>query len=228
MESFRGYSVKESKNVQAVLGYVSQKDLKAGDKLPTERELSAQLGISRNSLREALKSLETIGVVSIRHGSGVYLLKSGLEPTGDATLWLAIHKTEILKMITVREALDLCAIDLIPLCRYGELRQLLLEAVEQMRLEKVPGEAMLEHDLVFHNIIRQAAENDVLLNICVALTGGIYDERKVLFTQSERVEQSLREHERIAEAFGSNDMEQVKKAYREHLVSTRATIEQNE
>ena len=220
-----GFNFKESPVLRSVLKYISDKELTVGEKLPTERELMKIIGVSRNSLREALKSLEAIGVVEIRQGSGIYLMKDGLEPGENTVLWLSIHKTEIMNMITVREALDLRAIDLIPEEMYGEVRRLLKECVASARKTDLSNEKMLQHDLAFHNIIREAAGNELLTNICVALTGGIYDERKVLFSQPERVEQSLREHIDIANAFGSGDIHQVKLAYTAHLTSTRMTIE---
>ena len=199
-----GFNFKESPVLRSVLKYISDKELTVGEKLPTERELMKIIGVSRNSLREALKSLEAIGVVEIRQGSGIYLMKDGLEPGENTVLWLSIHKTEIMNMITVREALECGA---------------------SARKTDLSNEKMLQHDLAFHNIIREAAGNELLTNICVALTGGIYDERKVLFSQPERVEQSLREHIDIANAFGSGDIHQVKLAYTAHLTSTRMTIE---
>ena len=79
--------------------------------------------------------------------------------------------------------------------------------------------------LLVHNIIRRAANNDILLNICITLTGTIYDERRVLFTHTNYVEQSLWEHNQIANAFGSLDVNQVKQAYIAHLATTRSSIE---
>lgn len=220
-----GTLFRENRTLQSVLQFISQKELRVGDKLPTERELMKIIGVGRNSLREALKSLETIGVVEIRHGSGIYLLKSGFEPEDSSVLWLTIHKTEILNMITVREALDLRAIDLIPEENYDAVRRELKECVARIRRSDLTNEDMLKHDLEFHNIIRHAAGNDVLTGICIALTGGIYDERKVLFSRPERMAQSLLEHNAIANAFGSGDINQIRQAYVAHLASTRATIE---
>ena len=56
-----------------LLKLIEEKQLKSGDKLPTERDLCTQLGVSRTSLREALNSLKSNGIVSIRQGSGIYV-----------------------------------------------------------------------------------------------------------------------------------------------------------
>ena len=172
-----------------------------GNKLPPERELAEQLGISRNSLREALKVLEAMDVVEIRHGSGIFLRKEDTQPDDGSSLWLMIHKDEILNILTVREALDLKAIDLIPEEDYPRLRDEMKACIAAVRKTDMTNEDMLRHDLEFHNIIRRAADNDILLK------------------------QSLWEHNQIANAFGSLDVNQVKQAYIAHLATTRSSIE---
>lgn len=216
---------KENKNVQKILKFIEDKEFALDERLPPERELVSLLGIGRNSLREALKVLETMGVVEIKQGSGIFLRKVDMSPSNDSAVWLLIHKHEIFNMITVREALDLKAIDLIPEEEYLAIRDQLKACIADVRKTNLDNAALLKHDLDFHNIIRKASGNDILMNICVALTGNIYDERQVLFSQPKRVEQSLWEHNQIANAFGSNDINQVKQAYIAHLASTRASIE---
>lgn len=98
-----------------------------------------------------------------------------------------IHKDEILNILTVREALDLKAIDLIPEEDYPRLRDEMKACIAAVRKTDLTNEDMLRHDLEFHNIIRRAANNDILLNICITLTGTIYDERRVLFTHTNYV-----------------------------------------
>ena len=56
---------------QKILLLIKEQKLRQGDKLPTERALAAQLGVSRTSLRETLQTLEANGIVRIRHGSGI-------------------------------------------------------------------------------------------------------------------------------------------------------------
>lgn len=59
---------------------IAAKKLQPGDRLPSERELARALGASRNSLREALRSLATLGFLEIRHGEGAFLRQPNLEP----------------------------------------------------------------------------------------------------------------------------------------------------
>lgn len=225
MRSQNGFTFRENKYVQKILKFIAEKDMDVGERLPSERELVSLLGVGRNSLREAMKVLEAMGVVEIKHGSGIFLRKAGVEPGEDSAVWMVIHKNEILNMLTVREALDLRAIELIPEEQYAHIREELKASIAAVRKTDLSNDELLKHDLEFHNVIRRAANNDILLNICVVLTGNIYDERRVLYNQAHRIEQSLFEHNQIANAFGSNDVNQIKQAYIAHLTSTRISIE---
>lgn len=71
------------------------RELQPGQRLPSERELVKLLGTGRNSLREAMKVLEAMGILDIRHGSGIFLRKAGFQPGQDAAIWLVVHKNEI-------------------------------------------------------------------------------------------------------------------------------------
>lgn len=216
---------KENQNVKKILNFISERGFTEGERLPAERELVKLIGIGRNSLREALKVLEAMGVVEIRCGSGTFLRKTDVSVSGDSAVWLLLHKQEVFNIISVREALDLKAIDLIEESQYMEIRDQLKKSVMDVQKTDLSNSALLKHDLEFHNIIRSASNNDILLNICVALTGNIYDERQVLFEKEWYIKQSLKEHMQIANAFGSGDINQIKQAYVAHLTSTRLSIE---
>lgn len=216
---------KENQNVKKILNFISERGFALGERLPAERELVKLIGIGRNSLREALKVLEAMGVVEIRYGSGTFLRKTDVSVSGDSAVWLLVHKQEVFNIITVREALDLKAIDLIEESQYMTIRDRLKQSIADVQKTDLSNHALLKHDLEFHNIIRSASNNDILLNICVALTGNIYDERQVLFEKEWYKRQSLKEHTQIANAFGSGDINQIKQAYIAHLTSTRLSIE---
>lgn len=220
-----GSAFADNKNIRSILDFIARRELQPGQRLPSERELVRLLGIGRNSLREAMKVLEAMGILDIRHGSGIFLRKAGFQPGQDAAIWLVVHKDEICNALTVREALDLRAIDLIPPEAYPAVERRLRESLDVWKDGPPSGQALLDHDLEFHNIVRRASGNELLLNICVALTGNFYDERRVLFGRPDRVELSLREHDQIARAFAAGDAALVKQAYAAHLASTRASIQ---
>lgn len=225
MKNINSFIFKENPNIKKILKFITDKEIELDERLPSEREMAMELKIGRNSLREALKVLEMMGVVEIKHGSGTYLRKTEVSSSGESAVWLWTHRQEIFNIITVRETLDLKAIDLIPEESYPVVREQLKACIQAVRKTELSNSILLKHDLDYHNIIRKAANNDILMNICIALTGNIYDERQVLFNQPHYIEQSLNEHNQIANAFGSGDVNQIKQAYIAHLASTRFSIE---
>ena len=74
----RGKTVVESA-AEAIIGYISARQLQSGDRLPPERELVEMLGISRLPLRESLGILKGLGVVEAQHGKGIFVKKVDLE-----------------------------------------------------------------------------------------------------------------------------------------------------
>ncbi len=226
MDLYNGNLLKENKNLKTILEFIDSRNLSIDERLPSERELASEIGISRSSLREALKILQTLGIVEIKSNSGVYLRKKDFNPKKEnAVFWLIVNKKQVINMLTVRETLDLRAIELIPEHMYPQMREELKAAIEKVKASPKTHEDMMAHDLAFHNIIRKASDNEILYNICNALTGNMYDERKALYLKSTRIEKSIQEHNRIANAFGSGNVNEVKLAYTEHLTSTRFSIE---
>src|SRR5688572_817043 len=68
---------------QEIKSYIAEHSLKAGDSLPPETELAQQLGISRTSVREAVKSMETLGILEARPGAGLFVRKFSFDPLLD-------------------------------------------------------------------------------------------------------------------------------------------------
>ena len=88
-------------------------ELRPGDKLPPEKELGARLGLSRNSLREAVKALELIGVLDVRRGDGTYVTDLGTEYLTEALSFvLDLHQeSSLLELFEVRRILEVAAVE---------------------------------------------------------------------------------------------------------------------
>lgn len=208
---------------QQILEHVKTNNFRLDDRLPSERHFAQFLKISRNSLREAMKTLQALGIIEIKRGSGIYLRKTDFDPNDSATLWLVVHRDEIFDILTVRETLELCAIDLIRPELYPDIAQKIQDCLDEVD-QTVGLEELRQHDLAFHDIFRSAANNKVLLNICASLNSSIYDERRALFTLPGRMRQSTLEHVRIQEAFASGNRDAVRQAVTNHLGSIRNSI----
>ena len=67
----------------AIRNFIADNNLRTGDALPPETQLTKQLGVSRNAIREAVKSLEMVGIVEVRRGSGLFVGDFSLDPLLD-------------------------------------------------------------------------------------------------------------------------------------------------
>ena len=94
-----------------IMELILERELEAGDPLPTENELSVALGVGRNTLRESLKVLQALGVIEIRHGFGMFVAPSNFDALADGLtfrgrLSLRHQGLEALQLVDVRQALE--------------------------------------------------------------------------------------------------------------------------
>ncbi len=192
----------------------------AGTRLPAERDLAHQFGVSRPSLREALIALEIHGHVEIRMGSGVYVsAASGRSLLGTAPL--GESPTELMQ---ARAALESCvaaqAAARITDAGLARLR----EALQGMRNGVGDSRAPVDNDRVFHLTIAEIAGNSVMQR----MIGQLFDERHSpiatqLIVRAENVQTwraALAEHEVIYQALEARDPLGAQSAMRAHLKSS--------
>lgn len=153
---------------------IERGELPAGARLPPERDLAAQLGVSRPSVREALIALEVEGLVEVRMGSGIYVREAPAAAPRDAALLEALHQAEgPLETIRARQLIEA------ELAAHAALHMKkaqvagLREAVAQMERDVAAGRMPTAGDRLFHLRIAEASENAVLLRII----GLLFDER---------------------------------------------------
>src|ERR1700731_1970483 len=142
-----------------------------GDRLPKETELAAQLGLSRNSLREAVRALSQLRVLEVRQGDGTYV--SSLEPgllleSTSFVSHLLLGDTAV-ELYEVRRILEAAAAALAAARIDEEGRQELGRRLERMR--QADGvEELVEADVAFHAVIANAAGNAVLTSLLASLS----------------------------------------------------------
>lgn len=140
---------------------IREQHLAPGTKLPSERELQVALGVGRSTVREALKGLSLMGVLEIRHGSGVFVAEPASRP-GPEQLAVALAKgvTEELfeaRRIVEPQAARLAAERRTP-AEVAELEQI----IEEHRALVAAGELAVGPSVRFHLKVAEAAHNDVL------------------------------------------------------------------
>ncbi|MDQ1641903.1 MAG: GntR family transcriptional regulator, transcriptional repressor for pyruvate dehydrogenase complex [Actinomycetota bacterium] len=192
-------------------------ELRPGDRLPPEKELSESLGLSRSSLREAVKALEIVHVLDVRRGDGTYV--TSLRPEvllGALSFFADIHQdSSVLELFAVRRILEpaagaMAAARATP-ADIAQLRSLLAEVREGTSVDD-----LVAHDLVFHRTICQLSGNAYLTGLLDTLSGSTLRARVWRgITDEGAVERTLTEHRAIVDALESADPE---------LVSSQVTV----
>ena len=141
-------------------------ELRPGDRLPPEKELSEKLGLSRNSLREAVKALELIRVLDVRRGDGTYV--TSLEPRlllEAMTFVVDLHEdASILDLFEVRRILEPAAAAIATRKATREDLAKLADILAEVD-RQTPVEDLVEHDLKFHGFISELSGNSCLSSI---------------------------------------------------------------
>jgi GntR family transcriptional repressor for pyruvate dehydrogenase complex len=152
---------------------ISSGEFTAGSRLPTERELTQRFGVSRSSLREAIRALALVGVLESRVGDGTYV--TTLEPelllTGMAFVSDLVAGGSLLEMHQVRRILEPEATRLAtPRLTERDLARL-EECLRQMNVEK-SAQPFIEADTAFHAVILDACGNATLASLIQNLSSG--------------------------------------------------------
>jgi GntR family transcriptional regulator, transcriptional repressor for pyruvate dehydrogenase complex len=196
---------------------------KPGDRLPSERELSARFQVSRASVREAMRALESLGVVQILIGQGTFIA------SGSATLLspfisAALKRRELLRDIfEARKVLEpeiaALAAQRASASQIRKMRGILAEQAHQIR----QGLSGVEADTAFHSLLTQSMKNKVFIRLSAAFVDSLRDTRELSLQVDGRPARSLAGHWEILEAIQSRDPGRARRAMLRHL----AAIERN-
>lgn len=188
---------------------ITSGELAPGDRLPPEKDLSERLGLSRNSLREAVKALEVIRILDVRRGDGTYV--TSLEPgvlLEALTFVVDLHTDRsILEIFAVRRILEPAATALAT--RLGSAED--VDRLSEM-LESVDPtgaiEDLVHHDLAFHQQIADISGNEYLARLLESMSGGTVRARIWRgITQHGASERTIAEHSAIVAAMRARDPE---------------------
>lgn len=191
----------------------------AGAKLPREQDLAARLGLSRNSLREAVRALALIGVLDTRVGDGTYVtsLDADVLLTGMGFVGDLLEGTTLLEVHRVRRILEPVATGLAA-TRLTEQDFVALEACIAQMEEASMNQAFIDADTEFHRIIVTASGNATLASLIHNLSSGMMRARLWrTITEHGAVEISRQRHRDIYVALRAGDAEQASAADLIHL-----------
>jgi DNA-binding FadR family transcriptional regulator len=146
--------------------FIATNGLKPGDALPPETALARTLGVSRNSVREATKALESVGVLEARHGSGLFVREFSFGPLIEYLGVSAGHAhKDLADILEVRRTLEIGLIgEVIGRLAPGDI-DALAETLGAMRRKAEAGEAFAAEDQAFHARLFACLDNRVLLSV---------------------------------------------------------------
>jgi GntR family transcriptional repressor for pyruvate dehydrogenase complex len=190
-----------------------------GSRLPPERELAQQLGVSRPSVREALIALEIAGCVEVRMGAGIYVRGSGdaadAGSLGESPLEL-MQARVVLEGGLMPQACARATPDGLAAVR---------AAIDDMRDAIAAGKSALDADRRFHQAVAALAGNSVLERLVGELFNGRYSpmslQLSALADTHQNWEDALREHERVLHALEAHDPLAAQAAMRVHLFNAQ-------
>lgn len=198
-----------------------------GDQLPSERELSEMFGVSRVSVREAIRSLEAVGFVEVKHGAKTTVVDPSQRATRDLGRWTKDNRGEVLELLRVRGALDELAgqgaaehHDEAAIAKIVETSRAFAAAERDGATDR-----LVELDTAFHLAVAEAAGSKLLHDLLAELHGHLAESRAVFFAPIGRAKRSAREHEAIVSAIRKGDGAAAKRATRKHIESVRKVME---
>ncbi|MER9444067.1 FadR family transcriptional regulator [Mesorhizobium sp. M0340] len=201
-------------------------EFSVGDRLPTERDLADQLGISRPTVREALIALEVEGRIRIRVGSGIYVTDppnaAASEPEVEEGPFELLRAREFVEgAIAAEAALHVRPADI----------ERLDDVLRRMEAMRHPNKMTIALDREFHTAVAGILENAVL----VRFIGELFDQRmnpyferlSIYFETSDSWQVAAREHRAVRDAIAARDPERAKAAMQQHLRQSQIRFSRN-
>jgi GntR family transcriptional regulator, transcriptional repressor for pyruvate dehydrogenase complex len=201
------------------------KRLQPGDKLPSERELAETLRVSRSSIRDAIRSLELMGMVEPRQGAGTIVREISSESLVNPLANAIKRKEELIgELLDFRKMLEpqlaARAATRVSPNQIFEMEQILERQEQKLR----DGESAIVEDSEFHYAIALASGNSVVLKVLDTLMDLLRDSRERSLQVEGRPQKSLTAHRRILAALKRHDGEAAKLAMRRHIENVEKIV----
>ncbi|MFV9511200.1 FadR/GntR family transcriptional regulator [Tepidibacillus sp. LV47] len=197
---------------------IKEDNLQVGDRLPSERELAERLKVGRSSVREALRALELLGLISTRHGEGTFIEDSTSHHLVEILAFFILRDQKSKKdLLEMRKIIELDAVGLaaerITEEQIRKMERLLDETQKRIKSGLLPD----EEDFLFHQYIALASENYLLFRIWRAIVDFGRTILKDSLKRHGRSEISIQEHRYILEALRMKDREEAERRMKMHL-----------
>ncbi|MEW6357445.1 MAG: FadR/GntR family transcriptional regulator [Planctomycetota bacterium] len=215
---------------QAIIRFIAENDLRAGDRLPTERDLAEMVGVSRLALREALSMLKGLGVIEARHGSGVFVKQMDVSTIFAMLSPLLRTHVEIdtAHILDVRLHLESSIAECAAAHRTEEHLHVLGDHLAAMREHVQDRAEFMKHDMAFHEELARSTGNAIYHIFMAALADLILQYQLQFPDKLEYREKGIPSHAAILDAVRAQDAERARSAMAAHIERAKAWMEEQE
>ncbi len=206
--------------------YILEHDLRPGDPLPPEGQLVEDLGVGRSSVREAVKSLQSVGIVDVRQGDGLYVRELNFDPMLEAFIFgMKFDPNTLAELLQIRTWLEVSVIgDAVAHLTEEDLTKLdsvLVEWEQRVR----DGEEYSDLDETFHQIIYGVLNNQTLMNLFSAFWIAFTNLENEITHDNDPMS-VLQFHHSILAAIRTRDRDQTRNQLLQHFDNIKQRIDQ--
>jgi GntR family transcriptional repressor for pyruvate dehydrogenase complex len=199
--------------------------LKPGDMLPPERELVQMFGVSRSSIRDAIRSLEAVGLLEPRQGVGTVVRDVSADTVVTPVANVLLQKRKVInELLDVRMIIEPALASRAALHASPEQIAEMAAILNRQETKVRQGELATEEDSNFHYAIALAADNSVMLKLVHVLMDSLREMRERSLQAGGRQEKSLAAHRRVLAAIKQGDAAAAEVAMRRHLSEVEKLI----
>lgn len=211
--------------VRQVKQLIAEGRLKTGDRLPPERELAEKFVVSRTSVREALRALESLGLIEIRPGEGTFVRQVSVDAlVGPLALMMTSQREAIGELFEARRVLEPAIAALAASRATPDEVQEMERILESQAREVTAGRTGLAEDAAFHTAVGVAAHNHAITRIVHAIMDLLTQSREESLNTPGRPTRSHQDHRRILQAIAKRNPSAARQAMLDHLVAVEGLV----
>ena len=211
--------------VRQVKAMIAEGRLKGGDRLPPERDLAEKFVVSRTSVREALRALESLGLVEIRPGEGTFIREVSIDTLVEPlALLMASQREATGELFEARRLLEPSLAALAASRATPEEIQEMERILEEQAREIGFGRTGLAQDAQFHAAIGTAAHNRAITRLAHAIMDLLAQSREDSLNTPGRPTRSHEDHRRVLAAIRARDAEAARAAMLEHIAAVERLV----
>lgn len=211
--------------VRQIKAMIAEGRLRSGDQLPPERDLAEKFLVSRTSVREALRALESLGLVEIRPGEGTFIREISVESLIQPLALVMVSQREAIgELFEARRLLEPLLAGLAASRATPDEIHEMERILEQQAKEVAGGGTGLAQDARFHAAIGNAAHNRAITRVVHGLMDLLAQSREESLNTPGRPERSHQDHRRVLDAIRQRNEAGARQAMLDHVVAVEALV----